>query len=73
MECRELDTMREKWNKDPRTKDGELNPNVIFFKDATKREIDWGFEALVSLQKRDNVKRLCFFLFLGHGMTETGL
>ena len=49
MECRELDTERDKWNKDPRTKDGELNPNVIVFKDATKREIDWGFEALVSL------------------------
>ena len=73
LKCRELDTSKENWNSNPETKDGDANPNVIILENATKRKIDQGFEALTALQKRSNKKRLCFFLFLGHGMTNTGM
>lgn len=73
LECRELDTTQPKWNSNPRTKDGKDNPNVIILKEATKKQIDQGFEVVTALQRRSNKKRLCFFLFLGHGMTNTGM
>ena len=74
MEYRPVDTTPERWANNPLTQDGGLYPNCIVLKNASKKQIDSGFSALKRIQNREpEKKKLCFFMFIGHGVTNTGM
>ena len=74
MEYKPVDTTPEKWKENPLTQDGKPYPNCIILENASRTDINDGFAALKRIQNREpEKKRLCFFMFLGHGVTNIGM